>query len=55
MLIELYWYTLMTDTCLECSGIVPYTQTPSLPFGLRSVPKVFSDLAEILEWILLHN
>ena len=26
-----------------------------LPFGLRSAPKIFSALADSLEWILLHN
>ena len=26
-----------------------------LPFGLQSAPKVFSALADTLEWILLHN
>ena len=27
----------------------------ALPFGLRSAPAIFNSVAELVEWILVHN
>ena len=49
MLTATYPSTPVTDMCLAWNG---KTIDGALPFGLRSAPKIFNTVADVLEWIL---
>ncbi len=52
VLFALYRCTPPIVICWPCSGMVTYFIDTCLPFGLRSAPKLFNIMADLLAWVL---